>query len=313
MPDAAYLLKESPGREVSFKDFRPNFFLSQRLFLPISVGNDSYSPAAQRIGLVPAKHAGVGWQKSLTFPTNNGSRTISNMSSTAPRSKHLPYEIDPETNRDAFYETNWKHASLAVLLKHLTPKHETVLDYGCGRGETLQIFGAAGLRVTGADVDPECVKRAARFGAAVTLDPDDPVKQFGRKSFDIVTCFHVLEHVDTPKKTLTELAQIARRYVLIAVPNLRYLNLLFARSIDVSFVNEGHLQSWDHWHLRSLAERHCGLELVDWGFDATRLPIFSSGAEKVLGAKFAIWLDTGPFKALFPFHGISVIGLFRVK
>ena len=200
-----------------------------------------------------------------------------------------------------------------MLLKHLTPKDETVLDYGCGRGETLQIFGAAGLKVTGADVDPECVKRAARFGAVVPLDPNDPVKQFGRKSFDIVTCFHVLEHVDTPKKTLTELAQIARRYVLIAVPNLRYLNLIFTRTIDLAFVNEGHLQSWDHWHLRNLAERHCGLELVDWGFDATRLPILSSVGAKVFGNKFAIWLDTGPFRSVFPFHGISVIGLFRVK
>ena len=235
------------------------------------------------------------------------------MLSVPSRSKHLPYEIDPESNRDAFYETNWKHASLALLLKHLTPTHESVLDYGCGRGETLQIFGAAGFKVTGADVDPECVKRAAHFGLSVSLDPNDPVAQFGRKSFDIVTCFHVLEHVENPKKTLSELASIARRYVLVAVPNLRYLNLLFARKIDISYVNEGHLQSWDHWHLRSLAERHCGLELVGWGFDATKLPLLSSGVAKIFGGKAAIWLDTGLFRALFPFHGISAIGLFRVK
>ncbi len=246
-------------------------------------------------------------------PITCPSQTEPDMSNNASRSKHLPYEIDPETDRDAFYETNWKHISLAVLLKHLAPANETVLDYGCGRGETLQIFGAAGFKVTGTDVDPECVKRATRFGTASLLDPNDPVRQFGAKSFDIVTCFHVLEHVDNPKKTLGELAQIARKHVLIAVPNLRYLNLLFTRQVDLAFVNEGHLQSWDHWHLRSLAERHCGLELVDWGFDATRLPVFSNGAQKLFGPKAAIWLDTGLFKRLFPFHGISVIGLFRVK
>lgn len=235
------------------------------------------------------------------------------MSATVARSKHLPYEIDPSRDREAFYETHWKHASLEVLLRHAAPGEKTVLDYGCGRGETLQIFGHAGFKVTGADVDPECVKRASRFGPAVQLDPDRPVQQFGARSFDVVTCFHVLEHVENPRKTLSELAQISRQYVLIAVPNLRYLNLLFTRTVDIAFVNEGHLQSWDHWHLRSLAERHCGLEWVDWGFDATRLPILSSVSEKIFGTKAAIWLDTVPFRKLFPFHGISVIGLFKVR
>lgn len=235
------------------------------------------------------------------------------MSSNSARSKHLPYEIDPERNRDAYYETNWKHASLRLLLQHLKPAGQTILDYGCGRGETLDIFGRAGFKVSGADVDPECVKRASKFGEVAVLDPNDPVRQFGAKSFDVVTCFHVLEHVDNPKKTLGDLAAIARRYVLIAVPNLRYLNSLFARRIEISYVNEGHLQSWDHYHLLSLAERHCGLKWVGWGFDATRLPILSSGTEKLFGAKAAIWLDTGPFRRLFPFHGISVIGLFEVR
>lgn len=227
-------------------------------------------------------------------------------------SQHLPYKIDPEKHREHFYETYWKHVSLELLLKHFPAAGQTVLDYGSGRGETLKIFGEAGFRVTGADVDPECVRLSAQYGKATLLEPGDPVGQFGRKSFDIVTCFHVLEHVDSPKKTLNDLAAIARRYVVVAVPNLRYLNLLFTRHIDISFVNEGHLQSWDHWHLLNLAERHCGLKLVDWGFDATRLPILSQVVEKLFGQKAVISLETGFFRRLFPFHGISVIGLFRV-
>jgi SAM-dependent methyltransferase len=229
------------------------------------------------------------------------------------RSKHLPYVIDPSKDREAYYETYWKKVSLDLLLKHVVPQGQTVLDYGCGRGETLGIFGAAGFQVTGTDVDPECVRLGGRFGPTRILEPDNPVGQFGEKSFDIVTCFHVLEHVDNPRKTLNDLRRLARQYVLLAVPNLRYLNLLFTRKIDLAYVNEGHLQSWDHWHLRSLAERHCGLELVDWGFDATRLPLISTFLVKVLGNRAAIALETGLFRATFPFHGISVIGLFRVR
>jgi SAM-dependent methyltransferase len=228
-------------------------------------------------------------------------------------SKHLPYEIHPETDRNHYYETLWKQVSLRLLLRNCSPQGWSLLDYGCGRGETLQIFGEAGLNVSGADVDPECVRLSSRFGPACLLNADDPLGQFGPGSFDVVTCFHVLEHVENPKQTLTALARIARRFVLLAVPNLRYLNRMFTRRIDVSFVNEGHLQSWDHWHLLNLAERHCGLQLVEWGFDATRLPLVSNLMEKLFGDKPTIKLETGAFRRLFPFHGVSVIGLFRIK
>ena len=226
--------------------------------------------------------------------------------------RHLPYEIDPEKDRAHFYETYWKQVSLDLLLKHCAARGQSVLDYGCGRGEVLQIFGEAGFQVVGTDVDPECVRLSARHGNATILQPQDPVGQFGRKSFDIVTCFHVLEHVDCPKKTLNDLAAIARQHVVLAVPNLRYLNLLFTRKINIAFVNEGHLQSWDHWHLLNLAERHCGLKLVDWGFDATRLPVLSETIARLFGQKAAIKVETGVFRRLFPFHGLSVIGLFKV-
>jgi len=288
-------------------------FLSQRLFLPISLGNGSTVVQRKELAWLQQKHAGVGRQNPLASFTNNGRRKISNMSSGIQHPKRIPYEIDPEQSRAHFYETYWKRVCLELLLKHTQPNLQAVLDYGCGRGESIQLFSQAGFQVTGADVDPECVKLGSRFGKAVVLDSEDPVGQFGPKSFDIVTCFHVLEHVDNPKKTLNELRAMSRKYVLLAVPNLRYLHLLFARTIDLGVVNEGHLQSWDHWHFRSLAERHCGLRLVEWGFDATAISGLSGATERLFGKKAAIWLETGIFRRLFPFHGISVIGLFEVS
>lgn len=227
--------------------------------------------------------------------------------------KHLPYKIDPN-NRDHFYETFWKKQAFDLLVKHYPPAMgRSILDYGCGRGETLQIFGQAGFSVTGTDVDPQCVNLSSQFGKTTLLNPNDPLAQFGRKSFDVVASFHVLEHVDNPKKTLNDFAAMARKYVLLAVPNLRYLHRLFHRDIDLEFVNEGHLQAWDHWHLRNLAERHCGLKLVEWGFDATLLPLLSNASQRLLGPKATIALETGLFRKIFPYHGISVIGLFKTE
>lgn len=226
---------------------------------------------------------------------------------------HLPYQIDEVRNRHHFYENHWKRVGLALLMRHCPPQGQTLLDYGCGRGEFLALARAAGYQPTGADVDPQCVALAAQKGHALPLQPGDPLPQFGPKSFDIVACFHVLEHVDNPKLVLTGLGRIARHYLILAVPNLRNLVWLFHRRIRLDYVNEGHLQSWDHYHFLNLAERHCGLELVEWGFDASALPLLSALAGKLCGERAQIRLETGPFKRLFPFHGISVLGLFRPR
>ena len=227
--------------------------------------------------------------------------------------KHLPYRIDPSKNRFHYYENLWKEVGLGLLRKHLDVSGKTLLDYGCGRGETLGMYSRAGMIATGADTDPQCVQLANEHGKAVILDPENPVGQFGAKSFDVITCFHVLEHVPSPVKTLNELAKIARSHVVLAVPNLRFLYWMFKREFNLSHINEGHLQGWDHWHFRNLAERHCGLELVEWGTDATILPVVSEAVNRFLGAKAAIRLETGLFRRVFPYQCFSVIGLFKVK
>ena len=235
------------------------------------------------------------------------------MESEQKRSKHLPYQIDPGKDRAAHYETLWKRVGLELLSAHCPAAGQTILDYGCGRGETLQIYGETGYKVTGTDIDPQCVHLASQFGPALRLDPSDPLQQFGSRSFDIVTCFHVLEHVENPRQTLGALAKIARGYLVLGVPNLRYLHQITTRKFDLSYVNEGHLQAWDHLHFLNLAQNYCGLELVEWGSDATVLPFLSNLSQKLMGTRATIALETGPFRWLFPYHCISVLGLFRVK
>lgn len=224
---------------------------------------------------------------------------------------HLPYVIDPTNNRFVYYENHWKAVALKLLLKHTQSSGKKVLDYGSGRGESLKIFSEAGFQVMGTDLDPECVRLSSAFGPSKLLNLADPVGQFGAKSVNIVTCFHVLEHVDNPKETLNHLREIASEYVLLAVPNLRTLQRMFTRNISLDVVNEGHLQSWDHWHLRNLAERHCSLQLVEWASDTTIMPGISELVLRVLGQRAAISLETGFFRAMLPMHSVSIIGLFK--
>ena len=68
--------------------------------------------------------------------------------------RHLPYAVDPASNRQDFYENYWKKVGLELLCAHLKPEGKTLLDYGCGRGEALQLAGQLGFVATGTDADP---------------------------------------------------------------------------------------------------------------------------------------------------------------
>lgn len=226
---------------------------------------------------------------------------------------HLVYELAPESDRFHFYETLWKQVALDLLTKHISPPSGTLLDVGCGRGELLALAAQRGFTPTGIDTDERCLKLSAAHGRAIECSSDLITERFGNLSFDVVAALHVLEHLESPRQALLQMKRVARQYVLIAVPNLRVLKGLREREFLVNSVNVGHLQSWDHAHLRNLAERHCELELVEWGSDATILPVLSQSLSRVFGEKAAIFFETGIFRRLFPYHCQSVIGLFRPR
>ena len=225
--------------------------------------------------------------------------------------EHLPYRIDPESCRFHRYEQLWKEAAFDLLLKESSSLAGwSHLDFGCGRGETMAMADGLGMASHGADIDPECLRLSSAYGSTSQLRGNSPLEQFSEKSFDLVTCFHVLEHVPRPKEILAALAKIARQRVLVAVPNLSaFHDLLRSRSRWDRPVNQGHLQSWDHAHFRNLAERHCGLRIVSWGFDTVIVPPVSQWVETVFGSRAAIALETRLFKRLYPYAALSVIAL----
>jgi len=95
-----------------------------------------------------------------------------------------------------------------------------LLDYGCGTGHFLAGAKAAGWQVTG--LEPNATARAdaaARVGQPLGQPADLPT--LPSASFDVVTLWHVLEHVHTLGQTLTELCRVLRPggQLLIAVPN----------------------------------------------------------------------------------------------
>jgi 2-polyprenyl-3-methyl-5-hydroxy-6-metoxy-1,4-benzoquinol methylase len=103
----------------------------------------------------------------------------------------------------------------------------SILDVGCSTGAFLHSlkarFGAA-YDVTGMDVPGPALDYARTHGIPVIETPFLEC-DFGERSFDAITFWAVLEHVDRPRQFLSKAAVVLRSggYCFILVPNARSL------------------------------------------------------------------------------------------
>src|SRR5262249_57535140 len=71
------------------------------------------------------------------------------------------------------------------------------LDVGCGSGGALGVARALGWRVAGIEMDDAAAAKARRFTDELHVG-DVLTAPFAPGRFDVVTAFHVLEHVPDP-------------------------------------------------------------------------------------------------------------------
>ena len=117
----------------------------------------------------------------------------------------------------------------------------TVLDLGCGFGAYGSALRNEGLSCFGCDINFDYLRRAASVGLPVTTV--DSVLPFRDRSFDSVLIFEVLEHVADVERVLSEAFRVARKNVLITVPNSESIEQMKAN--DVTYA---HMLSSDHIH-----------------------------------------------------------------
>jgi 2-polyprenyl-3-methyl-5-hydroxy-6-metoxy-1,4-benzoquinol methylase len=106
----------------------------------------------------------------------------------------------------------------------LAPHKQTgaLLDLGCSSGSFLESLQGEAWKLHGVEMSPECAKIAeARSGAQVFVG-DILEAPFRRESFDVITCFDVLEHLYEPRRVVAKVGEWLKPggifYVL--VPNV---------------------------------------------------------------------------------------------
>jgi SAM-dependent methyltransferase len=119
---------------------------------------------------------------------------------------------------------------------------KTILDLGCGYGAySLALAAEEGRQCVGSDVNMHYLASASVSGLPVVAV--DSVLPFPDRSFDTVILLEVIEHVPQLEGILKEAFRVARRNVLVTVPNSEDLERL--QQNDVTYA---HMLSSDHVH-----------------------------------------------------------------
>jgi 2-polyprenyl-6-hydroxyphenyl methylase/3-demethylubiquinone-9 3-methyltransferase len=90
-----------------------------------------------------------------------------------------------------------------------------VLDVGCGGGFTCEFLSNRGAQVYGIDQSTPCIDaakvHAEKIGLPITYCVGvAEALPFGDASFDVVVCVDVLEHVDSPTRTVEEIGRVLK-------------------------------------------------------------------------------------------------------
>jgi SAM-dependent methyltransferase len=148
-----------------------------------------------------------------------------------------------------------------------------LLDVGCGDGQFLAAARDAGWRVDGIEFSPEGASRAAaRLGRPVAVGDLSRTRQL-QGPFDVVTLWHVVEHLVDPRSMLE--AARARLtpggLLVVAVPNLDNLPMRLAYRLARRRALPLYEADWREPHLSHFDPRTLRALLRGAGFDAIEI------------------------------------------
>jgi SAM-dependent methyltransferase len=136
-------------------------------------------------------------------------------------------------------------------------RHGRALDVGCGDGSFLAALAHECWDVYGTELSASIAATARqRLGDRIHIGA---MERTGHRaaSFDLITFWHVLEHMDNPRQALAEARRLIKRdgTVLIAVPNIRSLQAQLFKQDWLHLDVPRHRWHFDPQTLSDLAKR----------------------------------------------------------
>ena len=136
-----------------------------------------------------------------------------------------------------------------LIGKYFNKSNGKILDIGCGAGDFLQYMKENHWNINGVDTSNKARKIANKKLNIKVMDPKDWINN--KEKYDVITCWHSLEHVHEPwvyldkiKKSLT-----LDGFVIVALPNYQSTDAKIYKEFWAAYDTPRHLY---HFTIKSM-------------------------------------------------------------
>ncbi|SRX72542.1 class I SAM-dependent methyltransferase [Aequorivita antarctica] len=173
-----------------------------------------------------------------------------------------------------------KKRSLQKKIKLIIEQNKEVgslLDVGAGTGDFLKAAKEKGWQVYGMEPNKSAAKLAFEKG----IELNSSLSELEGKQFDVVTLWHVLEHIPNLEKTILQLSNLVKTngVLIIAVPNFKSFDANYYGKYWAAFDAPRHLWHFSKKSIKSLFSEYFELQQI-------RPMIFDSFYVSLLSEKY---------------------------
>lgn len=197
--------------------------------------------------------------------------------------EYAPHQVKPASSLDRLIRSGGLGKKRDIVLKH--KRGGSLLDVGCATGDFLRLMSEHGRwSVFGVEADAQAAGCAARVSGAEVVCARAEEVNYPASSFDVVTMWHVLEHLHDPKRALRRLRRALRRdgLLIVGVPVLDSFDAMLFGRYWSGYDVPRHLSTFSMATLSSM--------LVAAGFSSVDFESFIGGFD-AFGISVGFWAD----------------------
>ncbi|NRS87914.1 2-polyprenyl-3-methyl-5-hydroxy-6-metoxy-1,4-benzoquinol methylase [Flavobacterium sp. 7E] len=144
------------------------------------------------------------------------------------------------------------------LINSLQPQRGSILDIGAGTGDFLSVAKQNGWKTVGVEPSEKAKQIASSKGVSFV----EKTSELGNHSFDVISMWHVLEHVPNLDEQIKELKRLLKPdgSLIIAVPNFKSFDAQHYKTFWAAYDVPIHFWHFSKNAIKMLFEKE-GMEL----------------------------------------------------
>lgn len=189
----------------------------------------------------------------------------------------------------------YTHSKKVKLVTKFT-NGKSILDIGCGSGELLHLFKENSWETLGVEPN-QSAREFANATYNISVLDENELSTIPSQSKDVITLWHVLEHVSGLNERVSELKRILKKdgVIFVAVPNRISFDAEYYGKFWAAYDVPRHLYHFSPETMKKLLEKYkfTVINILPMKFDSYYVSMLSekykSGKNRLLNALYIGW------------------------